>query len=213
MATVKDILIQGLTDLGILPEGRVVDAFLLYLSELKKWNRAYNLTAITDDREVIVKHFLDSLLYLKALPPSAQTLCDVGSGAGFPGLPIALVRPDLSIALIEPSRKRCAFLRHVAKRIGAANIQVIESVAEAVEARQFDVVLTRATFSVAELRKKAGHLVRTGGYLILSKGPKHEDELRDLGPAQRPEIIPAELQQAGLSRYLLRGSAEPAETL
>jgi 16S rRNA (guanine527-N7)-methyltransferase len=213
VATVKDILIQGLAALGILAECRAIDAFLLYLSELKKWNRAYNLTAITDDREIVAKHFLDSLLYLKAIPPSTRTLCDVGSGAGFPGLPIALVRPDLSIALIEPSRKRCAFLRHLVKRIGAANIEVVESVAEAVEGRQFDVVLTRATFSVAELRKKAGHLVRTGGYLILSKGPKHEDELRDLRPAQRPEIIPAELRQAGLSRYLIRLSAEPAETL
>jgi 16S rRNA (guanine527-N7)-methyltransferase len=176
----------------------------LYQSELKKWNKAYNLTAITDDREIVIKHFLDSLLYLKAIPGHAKTLCDVGTGAGFPGLPIALVRPDLSMALVEPSRKRCAFLRHMEKRLALANVEVIESNAEGVEAGSFDVVLTRATFSIADLLKKAGHLAKTGGFFLLSKGPKYEEELKALAADMHPEIITVGMDSFELVRHLIR---------
>ncbi|KAF0184552.1 MAG: 16S rRNA (guanine527-N7)-methyltransferase [Nitrospirae bacterium] len=177
MAAVKDLLTGGLSELGIAADEKIVDALLFYLSELKRWNKAYNLTAITDDKEIVAKHFLDSLLYLKALPETARNLCDVGSGAGFPGLPMALVRLDLPVTLIEPSRKRCAFLRNLSKRLALQNVDVIEAAAEEVGELRFDAVLTRATFSVAELIRKAGHLLAARGVFILSKGEKAKEEL------------------------------------
>lgn len=177
MAAVKDLLTGGLSELGIAADEKIVDALLFYLSELKRWNKAYNLTAITDDKEIVAKHFLDSLLYLKALPETARNLCDVGSGAGFPGLPMALVRPDLPVTLIEPSRKRCAFLRNLSKRLALHNVDVIEAAAEEVGEARFDTVLTRATFSVAELIRKAEHLLAERGVFILSKGEKAKEEL------------------------------------
>lgn len=200
----KQILISGLAELGLPADAKTVDAFLFYCGELKKWNKAYNLTAITDDREIIIKHFLDSLLYLKALPAEAKTLFDVGTGAGFPGIPIAIVRPDLQITLIEPSRKRCAFLRHITKRLNLTNTEVVEANAEAVDAGPFDVVLTRATFSIADLLKKASHLAKAGGWFLFSKGPKFEEELREIAASNAPEVINTELPSLAIVRHLIR---------
>lgn len=204
METPKQILISGLAELGLPADAKTVDAFLFYCAELKKWNKAYNLTAITDDREIITKHFLDSLLYLKAIPAETQTLCDVGTGAGFPGIPIAIVRSDLQITLIEPSRKRCSFLRHLTKRLNLENIEVIEANAEAVDAGPFDLVLTRATFTIADLLKKAGHLAKPGGCFLFSKGPKYEEEIRNIIASLTPEIISTELPSLAIVRHLIR---------
>lgn len=204
METPKQILTGGLAELSLPADAKTIDAFLFYCAELKKWNKAYNLTAITDDREIITKHFLDSLLYLKAIPTDVQTLCDVGTGAGFPGIPIAIVRPDLQITLIEPSRKRCSFLRHLTKRLNLENIDVIEANAEAVDAGPFDLVLTRATFAIADLLKKAGHLAKPGGWFLFSKGPKYEEEIREIAAFNPPEVINAELPSLAIVRHLIR---------
>lgn len=192
METPKQILISGLAELGLPADAKTVDAFLFYCAELKKWNKAYNLTAITDDREIVTKHFLDSLLYLKAIPDDVRTLCDVGTGAGFPGIPIALVRPDLQITLIEPSRKRCSFLRHMTKRLSRENIEVIEANAEAVDAGPFDLVLTRATFTIAELLKKAGHLAKPedGFFSVKGRSTKKKSATSLLIPARRKSSAP-----------------------
>ena len=121
----RQILSAGLRELGIEPTEQILGHFDIYLRELKKWNKVYNLTAITDDREIIVKHFLDSLLYLKAIPDGQVTLCDVGSGGGFPGIPIAIVRRDLLITLLEPSRKKIAFLRQMRRLLSLENVEIL----------------------------------------------------------------------------------------
>ncbi|HSW62657.1 MAG TPA: 16S rRNA (guanine(527)-N(7))-methyltransferase RsmG [Dissulfurispiraceae bacterium] len=203
MEAVKDLLKSGLSELGIVPDEKIVDALLFYLSELKRWNKAYNLTAITDDREIVAKHFLDSLLYLKALPMSARNLCDVGSGAGFPGLPIALVRPNLPITLIEPSRKRCAFLRNLSKRLALHNVDIIEAVAEEVGELRFDAVLTRATFSIAELMRKADHLLAERGAFILSKGEKAKEELLQVPEGFQVKTLSLMLPDTDMERTLI----------
>ena len=82
---------------------------MTYLSELKKWNRAYNLTGLAKDEDIIIKHFLDSLLYLKAIPQGALQVADIGTGAGFPGIPITIIRPEIEMYLIEPSGKKVRF--------------------------------------------------------------------------------------------------------
>ncbi|MGE5239541.1 MAG: 16S rRNA (guanine(527)-N(7))-methyltransferase RsmG [Chloroflexota bacterium] len=173
-------MIRGLADLEITPSDPLITAFAVYLSELKKWNRAYSLTSLKDDRDIIVKHFFDSLLFLRVIPSGRERLADVGSGAGFPGLPLALVRPDIEVALVEPSRKKCAFLRHITRKLGTGNVEVLESRAEEIRDRRFDCIVTRALFSIAELAKRSGHLLERGGCFILSKGPKLKRELETL---------------------------------
>ena len=198
------ILTSGLNELGIAYDEAIVQKFETYLHELKKWNRAYNLTSLKTDEEIIIKHFLDSLLYLKVIPEGQLSICDIGSGAGFPGIPMAIVRPDLAVALIEPSRKKTAFLRHMKNRLSLQNVEVIESRVEDIKDRQFDIAVTRALFSVGDLIKKAGHVLKKGGFFILNKGPKFEDEIKDISGDIKFEIFPIALPGAFLQRNLIK---------
>jgi 16S rRNA (guanine527-N7)-methyltransferase len=198
------LLIDGLVALGIEPADDIVVSFITYLHELMKWNRAYNLTALKKDQDIIIKHFLDSLLYLKAVPDSARSVCDIGSGAGFPGAPIAVVRPDLNITLIEPSRKKAAFLRHIKRTLLLNNVDVFEQRVEDVEEGLFDVAMTRALFSVHDMIKKAGHVLKKGGLFILNKGPKFEEELKGLPAGVKCEILTVSLPLTSLKRHIVK---------
>src|SRR3990172_1998107 len=111
-----ELLKSGLKILDIPFTEEQIDAFLTYLEELKKWNRAYNLTGLKTDRDIIIKHFLDSLLFAKALPPEALTLADIGSGAGFPGIPIKIMFPHFAAFLVEPTQKQAVFLQHICSK-------------------------------------------------------------------------------------------------
>lgn len=179
----NSLLIKGLQELGISCFEEQVSAFMTYLAELKKWNRAYNLTALKTDEDIIIRHFLDSLLYLKALPEGAIKLADAGSGAGFPGIPIKIVRPEIDLTLIDSSRKKTAFLRHIVREINLSSTMVVEERLENLgggREKTFDVITSRATFSIKEFLETACPYVRKDGRLVLNKGPKAESELRGL---------------------------------
>ncbi len=204
METDRELLTRGIKELGIDPPDTAVDRFHSYLQELKKWNRAYNLTALTSSGDIVIKHFLDSLLYLKAIPEGQWNICDVGSGAGFPGLPLAIIRTDVSITLVEPSRKKTAFLRHMKRQLSLAHISVAEARVEDLKDKVFDIAVTRALFSIGDFVKKAGHVVRGGGFFVLSKGPKLEEEREALPASVKCEIIPVFLPLAGLQRNIVK---------
>jgi len=180
MKETRDLLVEGIEELGFKYTDARIEAFLLYLSELKKWNRAYNLTALKTDREIIIKHFLDSLLFAKALPGNISSLADIGSGAGFPGLPIKILLPHLSIFLIEPTQKKAAFLRHICSRLQLDGIEIIDKRIEEIRDIKVDLAVTRALFSVGEFVKKTKSILNEKGILILSKGPGLEKELEGL---------------------------------
>jgi 16S rRNA (guanine527-N7)-methyltransferase len=204
LETTREILVKGLRILEIYPDETTVDRFVAYCSELKKWNRTYNLTALESDEDIVIKHFLDSLLYLTFIPVGRLSICDIGSGAGFPGLPIALIRPELAVALVEPSRKKCAFLKHMKRTLSLQNIEVLESRIEEVKHRSFDIAVTRALFSIADLVKKAGHVIKKGGFIIVSKGPRLDEELRGLPPGVNFEVKALHLPLAPLKRSLIK---------
>lgn len=204
METVQKLLIEGLRELGLETSDILVSKFIIYLKELKKWNRAYNLTALKEDREIVIKHFLDSLLYLKAIPEGAWEICDVGSGAGFPGVPLAIVRPDLSFTLIEPSRKKTAFLRNIKRVLSLNNVDVLEARIEDVREKKFDIAVTRALFSIGDFIKNAGHAVKTRGLLIMNKGPKFEEEIREAPASTHIEVLQAALPQSGIQRSIVK---------
>lgn len=183
-------------------------AFRVYLDMIKKWSRAYNLTSIKDDREIIVKHFIDSISYIKAIPDNARTLLDVGSGAGFPGVPLKIIRPGLAVYLLEPSRKKSSFLKNLIKELGLSGIHVVGCRIEDYSPEdkgfpaKFDIIATRALFKTDQFIEKALPFCSERGLLIISKGPSYKEEVQDIKRVQC-EVIDAGLAVYGLQRFLL----------
>ncbi|MBC7237327.1 MAG: 16S rRNA (guanine(527)-N(7))-methyltransferase RsmG [Chloroflexi bacterium] len=193
-----EILVEGARRLGLTLESRHIQLFELYYRELMTWNERFNLTAISGYEQVQSRHFLDSLTCLLALPTSMSTreipdtvplqrygcalrLADVGSGAGFPGLPIKIMLPDAHMTLIEATAKKVAFLRHVVEVLGLSGVQVLNARAEEVghmpEHREtYDAVMARAVARMATLAEYCLPLCRIGGRMIAPKGEDAEAE-------------------------------------
>jgi 16S rRNA (guanine527-N7)-methyltransferase len=180
MKEAADLLRRGIAELGISLTQKQVEGFTLYLAELRKWNRTYNLTGLKSDRDIVVKHFLDSLLFTKVFPVGIRTVADIGSGAGFPGMPIRIAMPDVKVFLIEPTKKKAAFLAHIRDKLGIADLEIITKRIEDIDGLHVDVCVTRALFTVGDFIRKTGAVVNKNGLLILNKGPKLSEELRGL---------------------------------
>lgn len=196
-----ELLLRGLESLGVCPNREQTGSFMAYLDELKRWNRAYSLTGLKTDEEIIVKHFLDSCLYLEVLGPSISSLADVGSGAGFPGIPVKIMMPEAEVCLIEPSRKKSAFLRHIIRTLGLKGVTVTEERIEGVKGMEVDAALTRALFRVEDFVRKAAHIVRENGLFVLSKGPKVREELK--GSDLRYDLRVMPLPLSDIKRYFV----------
>jgi len=175
----EKLLSNGIKEIGVRCTSQQVLAFITYLGELKKWSRAYNLTGLKTDRDIIIRNFLDSVLFCKVIPGDLHSLADIGSGAGFPGIPIKIMLPDLKVVLIEPTRKKALFLKHVCHSLELRDIEVIDKRIEDISGITVDALVTRALFSVSDFVKKAGHILNSNGIYILSKGPKLEEEMTE----------------------------------
>jgi len=202
-----ELLRDGLLELGLAFSEDQVNSFMTYLTELKKWNKTYNLTGLKKDEDIIIKHFLDSLLYLKVIPNGEIKVADVGSGAGFPGIPIKIIRPEIEMYLIEPSGKKAAFLRHIIGTLRTEKIEVIEKRIEDLGKGQesflsVDIAVTRALFSIKDFVKKSSHIVRQGGILVISKGPKVKEELKKLKDI-KCEVLTFSLPLSDIKRYIV----------
>lgn len=149
---------------------------LAHLDLLDEWNARMNLTAIRERPQQITKHLLDSLSVLPFL--RGERVADVGSGAGFPGIPLAIADPARRFVLLESTGKKCRFLEHVRDSLGLANVEVVQARAEAYEPDvRFDTVVARAVGPLADLVRNAGRLVAGGGRLLAMKGRYPADEL------------------------------------
>jgi 16S rRNA (guanine527-N7)-methyltransferase len=157
--------------------------FAKLLDLLLKWNKTYNLTAITDPNEVWSKHFDDSLSVMPYLPQRG-TLLDLGSGAGFPGIPIKIEMPNLEVTLVEATRKKCNFIEEVMRQLGLQGIRVYNARAEDKKLQEkigkVDVVISRATWKIVEYLKIADAYVKDDGLVIAMKGPEFGTVLKDI---------------------------------
>lgn len=178
-------LAVGLDALGL--DRRFVAPLLDYLALLARWNKTYNLTAVRDPAEMVDKHLLDSLAmhpFVDALVESGGALADLGTGAGLPGIPLAIVKPGLRVTLVESNGKKARFLREAVRQLGLApRVRVLESRAEAVaEPGAFDAITARALDRLAGIIRVGGHLLSADGRLLAMKGQHPIDELAELPP-------------------------------
>ncbi len=177
------ILKEGARELGVSLNHETIQMFLLYLKELKEWNQKGNLTALKKDTAIISKHFIDSLSLVPHLPYKASLL-DLGSGAGFPGIPVKIAKPSLKVTLLEATRKKVSFQRHLVRKLGLTCIYSLHDRAESVKAENglhlsFDIVVSRAFSRLEKFLMLGMPFVKKGGYLIAMKGKRAREELKD----------------------------------
>ena len=179
-------LIEGAARLSIDLNGEQVDRFKAYYDELVSWNESVNLTAVTGREEVQTRHFVDSLAVISALPTNVldgtDKLLDVGTGAGFPGLPLKIAHPRIDLTLLEATAKKTAFLNHVVDKLGLEGVTVVtgraEEEAHEPEMRErFGAVVSRAVARLNVLTELCLPFCRVGGVMIAQKGPNVEEEL------------------------------------
>lgn len=202
LSSPESILKKGMKELSLALGEDQIRAFMTYLSELKKWNKAYSLTSLKTDEDIIVKHFLDSLLYLRAMPEGEISVMDVGSGAGFPGIPIKIIRPEIMMYLVEPSKKKANFLIHIIRTLRLDRADVVEKRIEEIKSMLVDVAVTRALFDIKDFSEKAFPFLKEKGRLILSKGPKVNEELGAMKNMDY-ELLPLALPLSRAKRFIV----------
>ena len=181
----KELLISGAEGFDVPLNKEKVERFGLYLKELQRWNRKINLTSLVEDREIIIKHFLDSLTPLKYLSRQSFIL-DLGSGGGFPGVPLKIAEPSLKVVLLESSKKKNSFLNHI---IGALSLKGITALKQRAESKDcqllmkeaFDVVIARAFAGMEEFLKMGSPYLKKRGTLVAMRGRKVKEELERCG--------------------------------
>lgn len=172
-------LVSGAQRLGIALDDADASKLLRLLDELDDWNQRMNLTAIRERSQQITKHLLDSLSIQSFI--RGMRVCDVGTGAGFPGIPLAVVNPTRQFTLIDSTAKKLKFIDHVAQQLELNNISTVHTRAESYRpAERFDVVVSRAVGPVVQFVNWAGHLCVGGGRLLAMKGRYPHDEIGKL---------------------------------
>ena len=182
----KQLLALGAERLGVPLSDPQIELLLTYLSELTRWNEKINLTGIRQEGEIVIKHFLDSLTPLTILAPSeGEKWIDVGTGAGFPGLPLKIARPSLQMTLVEVVEKKASFLHHMVGLLNLAEVTIVQDRVERIvptlgpdwEGR-FDLLMTRAVAPDLIL-EKGSRLVRSGGRILFFQARAEETDWRE----------------------------------
>lgn len=203
--SLEDLLKEGAEEYGISLDDSKITALLQYKGLLLEWNEKINLTAIVDDREVIVKHFIDSLSIMPFLK-EIQNLVDVGTGAGFPGIPLKIAQPTLEVVLLDSLDKRIGFLKTVISDLQLEGISAVHSRAEdagsAPQYREkFDTAVARAVASLPVLLEYCLPLVKTGGIFLAMKGGNAEELA---GSRKALELLGGEVEE--VREFTLSGS-------
>lgn len=173
--TPQELLRSSAIELGIDLTVDQTNRFFVYLSELNKWNKKINLTSITSERDTVIKHIVDSLSYIKGFSPaSGLRLLDMGSGAGFPAIPIKIVHPEISVFLVESVKKKASFLRHMIRTLDLTGTEVLDTRVEELPESflsSIDVVTARAFADMVMALSQGAPFLKQGGLMVLSRGP------------------------------------------
>jgi 16S rRNA (guanine527-N7)-methyltransferase len=172
---------MGVLETGLSISEENVRAFELFIDELIKWNRTINLTAIKNEDEIVVKHVIDSL-FIVGYTFDNERVLDVGSGAGFPAIPLKIVKPAVQVTSVDAVRKKILFQRHISRLLGFQGFEATHTRVEAMDssyARRFDVIVSRAFSRLEQFVSLSAPWLSESGRMIAMKGPAVEEELRD----------------------------------
>jgi 16S rRNA (guanine527-N7)-methyltransferase len=175
--TPEQRLRAGIAQLGLSLDEAVIGKLLAYLAGLQKWNQAYNLTAVRDADQMVIKHLLDSLSIQPFVP--GGSLIDVGTGAGLPGMILAIVNPGLAVTLLDSNGKKTRFLKQMAAELDLPRVSVAQARVEE-QAGQYDIVTSRAFASLADMVNWSAHLLAPGGCFLAMKGQRPDAEIAAL---------------------------------
>ena len=201
LPTLANILAQAIDELGLTLSAQQQRSLLLYLDQLLLWNKAYNLTAITDPVEALIKHVIDCLAIITHLPSGA--LLDIGTGAGLPAVIIAICQPERSCTALDSNQKKIRFIKQVSSELGLSNMQPIASRIEAHEA-SYDVITSRAFASLIDFVAVAEPRLADNGYLCAMKGKApSEEELDALSNDWQFKTIKLNVPRLHDSRHLI----------
>lgn len=180
----RNVIYDGAKDLEIQIGRENIDQFATHALELIEWTTKTNLTSITDPLEIAVKHFLDSIAPAPIIPPDASLL-DIGSGGGFPGIPLKILMPSLSVTLIDASRKKVSFLKHVIRMLDLDNIEACHVRAEDLSGnnifeKTYDVIISRALSSTVDFVQMSLPLLTEEGFIIAMKGRASDKEIKSV---------------------------------
>ncbi|AWZ49747.1 16S rRNA (guanine(527)-N(7))-methyltransferase RsmG [Hathewaya limosa] len=210
-----DILKQACEDVGLEFDEKKYNQFICYKDLIKEWNKKVNLTSITEDEEIIKKHFIDSIKIFKCEEiKKAKTIIDIGTGGGFPGIPMKIVNPDCKMVLLDSLNKRINFLNIVIDDLGLQDISTIHGRAEdfAIKSEyreKFDIVVSRAVANLAVLSEFCLPYVNVDKHFVALKGPAVDDELSEGKKAittlggKVEKVIPVEIEGSDLNHNLV----------
>ena len=184
-------------DLGVRFLVEQAEQFFDYMNLLIEWNEKMNLTAITDPEEIILKHFIDSITILKDIEDGSKVV-DVGTGAGFPGIPLSIMNPTLKITLVDSLNKRLIFLQEVVNKLGLKNIEIVHARAEEFGQNKkyretFDIATSRAVANLSTLSEYLIPLVKVGGKVISMKAAEAQEEINEAKKAI--EVLGGEIEK------------------
>jgi 16S rRNA (guanine527-N7)-methyltransferase len=187
----RNLLVEGGRIFGIDLDVKAIEAFEFYLKELLKWNQKINLTAIRSEKGIVLKHFIDSFSVYPYLYQHTSVL-DIGSGAGFPGIPLKMVQPTLAVTLVDSVRKKIDFQRHIIRILGLKGIEAIHGRAQDTEilqnlGRRFDIILSRAFSDLRTLLALSFPLLKEKGMAIAMKGAVDHKEIELLTEAEEAQ--------------------------
>lgn len=184
MSPLEQLLFESCKKINVELDDKQIKQFIDYKDMLLEWNEKMNLTAITDEKEVILKHFVDCLVICSGAKLSGKKIIDVGTGAGFPGVPVKIACPDIDITLLDSLNKRITFLNKLKNKLGLEKVDCVHMRAEDGGAdknlrESFDFCISRAVANLAVLSEYCLPFVKVGGSFISMKGPDVEEELNE----------------------------------